>query len=46
MNTQKDKQELEEDERFCFKCKRIVHKFEFNNNYEICDECVESSTGH
>ena len=32
--------ELKEDERFCFKCKKVVHKRKFNIHYEICQKCV------
>lgn len=35
------KPKLKDFERYCFKCKKVVHKAEFNNYYEICHECVE-----
>lgn len=37
---------LEKDERFCFKCKQVVDKSDFNAYYEICWDCVNTSTGH
>ena len=37
---------LKEDERFCFKCKKVVDKSDFNAYFEICHKCVNSSTGH
>jgi len=40
-----NKIELKEDERYCFKCKEIVDKKEFNAYFEICWECVHKS-GH
>lgn len=35
-----------DDERFCFKCKRTVHRTEYNHIYQICDKCVNTSRTH
>ena len=42
----KEDQELTPEERECFKCKRVVNKKDFNEYYQICDDCVDNSTGH
>ena len=40
MVEEKEEKEVKEDERFCFKCKNIVNKINFNAYYDICDKCV------
>lgn len=42
----KKKPELKPDERYCEKCKQVVHKSDFNGYYEICFDCQNKSTGH
>jgi len=42
----KKKIKLKEDERYCFKCKKVVDKYDFNAFFDICNECVENSSGH
>lgn len=38
--------ELKENEKYCFKCKKVVNKRDFNAYYDICDNCVDKSNGH
>ena len=45
MADKKDKN-LKENERYCFKCKKVVNKRDFNNYYKICHDCVENSSAH
>lgn len=44
--TEEQEPKLKEDERYCFKCKTIVHKKEFHGYYEICCDCVTKSRSH
>lgn len=45
MTQEEEKPKIDKDERHCFKCKRIVHKSDWNGYYEICNRYVETSTG-
>lgn len=38
-----NKPNLKEDEKYCFKCKKIVHISEYNHYYKICNKCVQNS---
>lgn len=38
-----EQKKISQDERVCFKCKKIVHKSSWNSYYEICNECVNNS---
>ena len=42
----KEEPKLNLNEEYCFKCKRIVWKRNFNPYYKICTDCERKSTGH
>jgi len=42
----KTPQELTEDKKFCFKCKKVVLLRDFHAYYGICQSCIDNSSTH